>query len=144
MTQREKALKKNKTAIIVLILIAAISFAGGGILISFTDFGGFVIVFAAIIFIAAIATIADRVRIKRSYCPYCGKKYDYEEDIAWETDNVSIENDSKQVATLDFECTCSACGKTTTFSKKFTIGQFDNQGNYKEYNVKSLARKYFK
>lgn len=87
--------------------------------------------------------ILDRIRISRIHCPHCGQKYDYDNDVEWHEADSTI-YDKKSVSTIEFKCTCSECGKTTTFSKRFTTSSFDSNGNLKHTSCDSNARKYFK
>lgn len=45
---------------------------------------------------------------------------------------------------VDIECTCSNCGKTTSFTQKFTVGRIDDKGNYHESDINSSVKKFFR
>lgn len=144
---REKALADNKKFSLVFLIVAIIS----GILsividkIDGDEMGIFAMIFMWIFLLScllSIAGVADRKRVKRSYCPYCGEKYDYEEDVAWEVLNVTVSNNNKK-ADVEFQCVCSNCGEETAFTKNFTIAYFQN-GKYVEKNIQTEAKKYFK
>lgn len=102
-----------------------------------------VLIIAGISFLFMIGAIIDKGKVKRSYCPYCGEPYDYEDDIEWDVSDV-ITDSKKRTATVQFNCTCSECGKETSFSKKLTVASLDNNGKLTEYNIYDLARKCFK
>ena len=89
-----------------------------------------------------IVNMSDRKRIRRSYCPHCGEKYDYEEDVSWECTNV-VTGDREQTAELEICCSCDNCGEETVFTKSFKTASVDSQGRIKEYNLQNEVRKYF-
>ncbi len=150
-TPREKALAENKKITLILGLITIVMI---GITCLFSVLESqheseiastiYVIsLFATFIFIVLTGVVnSDKKRIKRSYCPYCGEKYDYETDVSWEVTNVTISNNDKK-ADVDFECECSNCGEETRFTKNFKIAYFQN-GNYVEKDIQVEAKKYFK
>ncbi len=98
------------------------------------------------ILIAAIIVLfvsyKSKIRIHRSYCPYCGQHYDYDSDVSWEVQNVTTTNEA-QKANVAFECMCSYCGNATTFSTTLTTATLTN-GQIVERNIYAEARKYFK
>lgn len=84
----------------------------------------------------------ERKRIKRSFCPNCGEKYNYQNDVSWEVSDVET-NDKKQVARVEFECTCHECGHTTEFAEKFVTATIDENGKIRNNNIQDQAKKYF-
>lgn len=146
-TPREKALAENKKYSLILLIVTIVSAI---LSIVFDKIDGDEMGVAAMIFmwvflvggLLTIAVFADKKRVKRSYCPYCGEKYDYEEDVAWEVSNVTVSNNDKK-ADVEFQCVCSNCGEETTFTKNFRIAYFQN-GKYVEKNIQAEAKKYFK
>ena len=82
-------------------------------------------------------------KIKRSFCPYCGKKYDYDTEIEWEVADIT-EKDTSHVAAVDFTCHCGDCGQDHEFTAKFTVASVDKEGRVKQHNINNSIRKYFK
>ena len=146
-TPREKALFDNKKFSLIFLIVAIVS-AVLSIVFDKIDgdaTGTIAMIFMWIFLISCILTIVvvlDRKRIKRSYCPHCGEKYDYEDDIAWEVSNVTIFNSDKR-ADVKFQCVCANCGEETFFTKNFKIAYFQN-GKYIEKNIRTEAKNYFK
>ena len=146
-TPREKALADNKKYTIIIIIVAIVSAI---LSIVFDKIDGDEMGVAAMIFMwvfllglgGVVLILSDKKRIKRSYCPYCGEKYDYEEDVAWEVSNVTVSNNDKK-ADVEFQCVCSNCGEETTFTKNFRVAYFQN-GKYVEKNIQVEAKRYFK
>ena len=144
MTPREEALKKNKLALLIMVVITIVSAILS--IVSELILPNLAVVFLVVSLLGIILIFAgfyERKKIKRSYCPYCGLKYNYEEDVSWIVSNVTT-TDKNQKANVHFECGCKNCGKTTEFYQSFTVAFIDNQGNIKENNIKELAKKYFK
>ena len=137
---KEKALKENTKIVIVMELIGVICLAIG---IIFEDLV-FIGVIGLILIPAGFFVLSDgKKRINRSFCPYCGEKYDYENDVSWE-ETERFDEENKVVANVEFECCCSNCGETQEFSQKFTILSYDkNKNTWKQNNLKTMARKYF-
>ncbi len=136
MTPREKALSKNKKLIIIISLVA-IAFCVGGIFVP-----GLILV-GLIVALLLTTEFYERKKIKRSYCPTCGNKYEYETDVSWDTLSVITKNTTRE-SRLRFNCTCSICGNKTEFAQSFTTASIDKNGNLVEYNIYDRAKKYFK
>ena len=95
-------------------------------------------------------------RVKRCFCPECGEKYDYNNDIEWEVSEIEIKEKNtnpnstqKQIAGIriehiDAECYCSYCGTTNNFSHKFRTGVVYDNGQVKVENIQIIVKKYFK
>lgn len=82
-------------------------------------------------------------RVKRSFCKYCGAKYNYNRDIAWEVSSEE-EKTNSLVAYVDVECTCQNCGAEVDFTLKQTTASVDPKtGRVKQYNLRNSMRKYF-
>lgn len=93
---------------------------------------------------------------KRNFCSDCGARFDYEECVSWEvsdverkTMNPNSNSQSKQaiqkdVATVAFTCTCKECGSEKTFSEKYDITIWYDDGSRKDVNLKNVAKNYFK
>lgn len=144
MSKKEKTLKQSKREILITLLIM-------GIIAVTLTIVGFAVENLVILGFIGLLMIAGTIyggrdtmqRLKRSYCPACGKRYDYEEDIAWEVSEV-VENDKQVTAMVEFECKCQSCEKTTDFRKKFVISRYDAQKNrWVDSNIKQLAKRYF-
>ena len=132
------------------------------LLLLFSAFFIFIFPFALIIYIPLCVGgvfylyFQEKQKVKRNFCPKCGKRVDYENDVEWaviETDeksyNPSSGNSSsrkmteKEISTVEFTCTCAECGEETTFTKKFVTAITYDDGTVKEHNVTTLAKKYF-
>ena len=88
----------------------------------------------------------EKKRFKRSFCSKCHAHYDYEEDVSWEVLDVSVsetENTAQEKASVEFTCSCPNCGKERTFTEKFVVASVDKNGNVKENNISTMAKKYF-
>lgn len=150
-TPRENALRENKKLTLILGIITIVSFVIA-LIFSILDskkqsdfFATIYVIFLFVTFFGLCLTgvvFSDKKRIKRSYCPYCGEKYDYLQDVAWEVSNITISNNSKN-ADVEFQCSCSNCGEETKFTKNFKIAYFQN-GKYIEKNIQTEAKRYFK
>ena len=93
---------------------------------------------------------------KRNFCPDCGARYDYEKCVAWEVSNVerktlntnsnaqSKQAIKKDVATVNFTCTCEQCGSQRQFSDKYDITIWYDDGSRKDVNLQNAAKSYFK
>lgn len=97
----------------------------------------------AFILISQVMCANDRKRIKRTYCPECGEKYDYDEDIEWEVEDV-VTGEKREEATIEVECCCGNCENERSFRVKMTTAYFDANGNLKENNLYNQMKKYFK
>lgn len=144
MTKKTKSLKKEK---LVVRIVSAIFLAIAIVLIA-VGFSSDDLIFLSLIgflFLAgALYTYFNCMqRVKRSFCPECGRKYDYEDDIAWGVSD-EVETQDKVTAMVEFECTCSHCGKNVNFRKNFVISRYDKQKNaWINSNITQLAKKYF-
>ena len=95
-------------------------------------------------------------RVKRCFCPECGEKYNYNNDVEWEVSEIEIKekntnpnSDRKQIAGIriehiDAECHCRKCGATNSFSHKFRTGVVYDNGQVKVDNIQIIVKKYFK
>ena len=93
---------------------------------------------------------------KRNFCPDCGARYDYERCIAWEVSDVERKTMNtnpnaqgkqviqKDVATVNFTCTCEKCGNERQFSNKYDITIWYDDGSRKDVNLQTAAKNYFK
>ena len=157
----KELLEKNKKGTIIGCLIAdgIISVLISAIVL--LEGGGFGDVVTTVIIVSLLSFATgyfiykgENERIKRSFCPNCETKYDYEDDVSWEVtqenvsypkSNSSSSNDvyARRTAVLEFSCECSCCGHVTGFSKNFEIAVQYNNGNIREKNIRTEARKYF-
>ncbi len=143
MTPRKKALRKNTIATIVWFLIGLAVAIVGVMNADTTDWGGFVAAIGALLIIFALSSSAKtKKQIKRSYCPNCGAKYDYNDDVEYQVSE-EIQKQASIEAVVEFECTCGNCGNTTEFTEKFTIASIDKNGNVVYKNLGIEAKKYF-
>lgn len=143
LTPREKALSDNKKLIIIFGLITLALAVTTSVLEVIVGLNvGFIMVLCLLSLVLFFGGIIDRKKIKRSYCPYCGEHYNYEDDVSWEVSNV-VESANDTRANVDFNCACSNCGEETSFTQNFRVGYFKN-GNYVEENIFNVAKKYFK
>ena len=156
----KKGRKKDVTRAIIKSLISyvltiAIFLVAGVVVLSYFDdndllllvgyflaaCGGFAILFSPILI------PKDIIRIKRAHCSNCGCKFNYNEDIEWE-EGERIETKNSIDSIVDFNCQCSICGETKSFSKKFTIAtvNVDTTGRrkVKNYNLAKLVKDYLK
>ena len=93
---------------------------------------------------------------KRNFCSDCGARFDYEECVSWEvsdverkTMNPNTNSQSKQaiqkdVATVVFTCTCRECGSEKSFSEKYDVTIWYDDGSRKDINLQNVAKNYFK
>ena len=93
---------------------------------------------------------------QRNFCQDCGTRFDYEECVSWEVSDVERKtmttnpnSQSKQViqkdvATVVFTCTCAECGSEKTFSEKYDITLWYDDGSRKDVNLQNAAKNYFK
>lgn len=132
-----KELAKNTAATIIMFIIGVALCCLNSLL------GGFGMVIGGLFILMGFGCIGQVGSIKRSHCPECGMKYNYEDDVEWRVGEV-ITSDRKQEANVEIACECANCGHVTEFEKKFTVATIDNQGNVKETNLESSIRKFFK
>ena len=116
---------------------------------------GLIWAFAAIIILLCLK-IGWNKRNKRNFCQECGARFDYEECVSWEvsdvvrkTMNPSSSSQSKQViqkdvATVNFTCSCKVCGSEKTFSKKYDVTIWYDDGSRKDVNLHNVVKSYFK
>ena len=131
-------------------------------------FGVFVVLFCLLHILLGVLWAAASVGIiaflnfkwtqknKRNFCQDCGARFDYEECVAWEVSNVerktmnpNSNSQSKQaiqkdVATVVFTCTCKDCGSERTFSEKYDVTIWYDDGSRKDINLNNIAKNYFK
>ena len=141
-TERKKAMKKTLLEyIIAYVVVCGIFILADLLILRDVVFG---LVIAAIMFPIIVYIYLSELRgIKRSFCPHCGKKYDYNADIEWE---VSSEEEKERsiVAYVDVECSCTECGETNSFTVKRTTATVDPKtGRVKQYNIQNSMKKYF-
>lgn len=145
--------KKGRTAGWIMLAISLPILLIGGIIASESEvasaqetISSALCLFSLAILIVAIVILVvsyrNKIRIQRSYCPYCGEHYDYDSDVSWEVQNVTTSIDA-QKANVAFECLCSNCGNTTVFTTTLTTATLQN-GQLVERNIYAEARKYFK
>ena len=145
MNERQKKLKGAKIGMTVGVILLALGLLFMCLPIP-SEIKGFSILFILIGIGVTIGFMTEKKRIMRSYCPACGKKYDYEEDVEWVEGSEEEKDNGKTaslVSTVDFTCTCSNCGNESSFTEKFTVAKRDENGKITRYNLKDLARKYF-
>ena len=138
---KEKALKSNLTTFIVLEAIGVVCVVLGlivkAILIFALLFG------VTFILMAPYVWWNGKKCISRSFCLNCATKYNYQDDITWEVTDTT-ETNTKETATVEFECTCPSCNEKQTFTQKFVVAAFNQKTNsWKEFNIDTLTRKYF-
>lgn len=87
----------------------------------------------------------QRAKINRSFCAKCSRHFDYEDDVAWEELKHYTEGEKtvKVKSKVAFKCYCRRCGNVASFNSTFTIATVDSNGNKKEYNIRTLAKKHF-
>lgn len=156
----KKGRKKDVTRAIIKSLISyvltiAIFLAAGVVVLSYFDDNdllsllGYFLVFVGVLMVllSPILIPKDIIRIKRAHCSNCGCKFNYNEDIEWE-EGGREETNNKVISIVDFNCECSICGETKSFSKKFTIAtvNVDTTGRrkVKNYNLAKLVKDYLK
>ncbi len=105
-------------------------------------FGVLLMVCGCVIFYLAFAR---RAKIMRSFCAKCSRHFDYEDDVAWEELKHYTEGDKtvKLKSKVAFKCYCRRCGNVASFTSTFTIASVDSNGNKKENNIRTLARRHF-
>ena len=93
---------------------------------------------------------------KRNFCADCGARFDYEECVSWEVSGVerkTMNPDTnsqtkkaiqKDVATVVFTCTCRECGSEKSFSEKYDVTIWYDDGSRKDINLQNVAKNYFK
>ena len=151
-TAEEAKRKTNNTFIVIAIVCAAI--AG---LLCFLHYIFGLIAFVFSIPLVGFLYLDGRKKDKRNFCKECGTKYDYQNDISWTITDVvrkkmssgSSSSTSRRVcqteeAKVDFTCSCHKCGAEVDFRLKFTVATWYDDGTYKEYNIKDMAKKYFR
>ena len=139
-TTREKAKRGNLILFIVMLLIGIVA-----IVLDLVVFSSTIVLIIGIVFVVGAIYIffSTNTAIKRSFCPKCNTKYNYNEDIEWEEVN-EIETESKVVGTVEFVCHCPNCHEEQTFTKKFTLSYYnEKKGEWKDNNLETLTRKYF-
>ena len=132
-------------------------------------FGIFVVLFCFLhILLAAIWLVASVLimlyayfsfnqKNSRNFCSDCGARFDYERCVAWEVEKVERKTLStnpnaqnkkqeiqKDVATVNFTCTCEVCGSEKEFTQKHDLKIWYDDGTIKEINLQNAAKQYFK
>lgn len=99
---------------------------------------------AAICAIAGFLTGWDHLKLSRQiFCKACGQRLDFDTDVDYDIADV-IETDKSVVDVVEFHTECSNCGHEHDFSKKFTVGTVDKNGNSHYKDVDTLIKKMFK
>jgi len=109
--------------------------------------GLFVILFVGFL-LYSIASNA--IRKKQISCNKCKTKFNLANDVSWE--EVNDDNDGTRILSeVEFDCTCSNCGETKNFSKKFEVARVVQTGGsvhprekIVRKNINSLVRNYFR
>ena len=153
MTEREQRLKKCKIQNLIglaLLLVGVVLFGCGFAMAEkpFADELAVIGVFGAIAGIVFLVIGTQKAgRVKRSFCPECSRKYDYEDDVSWEELDERTESSSdgsgRLISNVEINCLCENCGNSITFTKKFTIARVDKNGRVQRYNLGSQIRKFF-
>ena len=135
---KQKLLRGN----LIVNIIAVVIIIVGVVLLETPLMGILVIVGGAALLVNGMQ---KRARINRSFCAKCSRHYDYEDDIAWEELKHYTEGDKtvKLKSKVAFKCYCRRCGNVASFNSTFTIATVDSNGNKKEYNIRTLAKKHF-
>ena len=139
---RKKAMRTVLLEYVVsYLIVAAIIMAIDLIVLQDFAFG---LIFIGILFpLLAYCYLSGLRGIKRSFCPSCGKKYNYNTDIAWEVASEE-EKERSIVAYVDVECACRECGQVSSFTVKRTTATMDPKtGRVKQYNIQNSMKKYF-
>ena len=141
-TKDKKRSKKNNlitfSAILAIgIVILALGIIIDGLFIIALIFGG------CFILLSPYVWYLGNKAIKHSFCPYCETKYDYDEDVRWDEEEI-IETENKTTSVVEFTCTCPKCREEYTFQDKFIIASYDkNKGVWNERNLSQLVKKHF-
>jgi len=147
--RQTKTLKQAKLqALIFSLIMLAITvthFIVGSVLATKNSLIGIILIVMG--FLWGGVTVWDffysRKRVKRSFCPACGTKYDYVNDISWDEMNQNASAD-KIVSEVRMECHCPSCGRTDAYFQKFTIARYDkNKGQWTRQDIVALMRNYF-
>lgn len=155
---KKKPVTRAKRKVWISLGILTIVFAALSVLISMFLHPVFGLAFGGICEIVALIVWlpSELKRVKRCFCPECGEKYNYNNDVEWEVSDVEIKekstnpnSDKKQVAGvriehIEAECTCSKCGANSCFSHKFRTGVVYDNGQVKVQNIQTIVKKYFK
>ena len=96
-------------------------------------------------------------KVKRCFCPECGEKYDYNNDVEWEVSEIEIKEQKNtnsksytkkivgiRIEHVDVECHCANCGATNSFSHKFRTVEVYDDGQVNVKNIQSIVKKNFK
>lgn len=141
MTPRKKALLKHDifTLFVFISAILAIAFSGGKVFLILLGML-FILVTISMLFII-------RKQISDQYCPKCGVKYIYEDDVEWEVAEESFSSDANTVrknVKVEFTCTCHQCEHTRSFVRSFQVGKMERQsGRTQIGNLENIIRKRF-
>ena len=141
LTPRERAIQKNRKQVYIILAVALIV----SIVCVFIPPVRWVSAIGIIVALLGLYFGYDTEKqIKRVYCKHCGEKYDYENDVGFQQEDVT-EKEKEVTATVVFECLCRHCGQETQFRKKFVIAAYNQQkGTWKEHDLRTMCRKYFK
>lgn len=140
MTPRKKALLKHDifTLFVFISAILAIAFSGGKV---------FLILLGMFFILVTITMLILRKHIADQYCPKCGVKYVYEDDVEWEVVEESFSSDANTVrknVKVEFTCTCHQCEHTRSFVRSFQVGKMERQsGRTQIGNLENIIRKRF-
>lgn len=124
-------------------ILSAIVAIIGFVLMSDMPFFGILAILGAILIFAE--RLSKRAKIMRSFCAKCSRHFDYEDDVAWEELKHYTEGEKtvRLKSKVAFKCYCRRCGNVASFTATFTIASVDSNGNKKESNIRTLARKHF-
>lgn len=126
---------------LVLILVAVGQNDGSVLLIV----GGLVALFGGATFVGGVM---ETSRYHRTHCQACGHLLDVEDttylgmSVRDRGGNTYSGTDRKEE--VQFDCKCPNCGRESSFSKSFTTGSVDKNGNVKTENLESLIKRYWK
>jgi len=150
--------KKAKIKTWIIVAVFAVIIIGIGILGNIF-LGSIACVYIAAAFYAIVLLVwlpQELKRVKNNFCQECGAKYNYQNCVEWQVNEVEIKekrtnpnSEKKQIIGVRIEhvnivCTCPKCGNKNSFDKKYQTGEIYDNGAEKLRNVESLIKKYFK
>ena len=144
-TPKQIAKKKAWIGFLILMVLSIAMIVVGIVLQNSAETVSAILLILGIIwFIGNFVDIAGRIkRINRSYCSVCGEKFDYDDDVAWDVDEVETTS-TKQTAIVEIECHCEYCDNVDEYRTKLTIARYNKTTNsWKEQNIYNLVRKLF-
>ena len=133
-TPREEALKKNSRVTWLSLIIGVLSIVVSFVLLNFDiqiEFAGVLLLGGFIEIIIFFVCLGRRTRLKRIHCDLCGKKYDYEKEVAWEVlsyvTKTGTNGNAKKEANVKVDCICGNCGTSKTFGRVVTVASINGQ-----------------